>query len=697
MPFDLDAAIAEGGGPKKSSRFDLDAAIANPSEKQSAVKAVKDTALGAVQGINDVFNTGAQALQPVADVIDYGVKRLTGGTVSGLLHDSLGMSKTANDAVKAQQAGYEAETGNTTAAAGGRLIGNVAATAPLSGLRVASESARVPMVLQRVINGGAQGGAGAMALSSSNQDAGVGTQTGLGAALGAALNVAVPPAVRVLANAGRRGVDAITGRAQQAAQGVRDQASRVIGDALERAGVGTDELGANASVLRRDIERAIAAGDTIDSRALERRAAYHAVGAEPRLGTITRDPLQFAREQTLKGLEVGEPIARTEAANNGRFIQLLNERGAQQAPGEHQAGMAMVNRLQGHLDSGEAEISRLYQSARDANGRLAEIDPAAFATRAGDLLDQNLSNAFVPANVRNMMNDFATGKVPLNVHTAEQFKTIVGRAQRTTQDGNERFALGLVRQALDEAPLLVDSPAAQNVGENLLASNLPAEIRPPLGQEAVDAFNQARAAHRNLRQTVESSRALQDIENGMEPDRFFKRHILDADVAQVQRTVDLLRQDPQTLAAVKNQVVDYLKRQALNGASDEIGRFSQAAYNKALNQMSNGGRLNILFSPQELRQLRLLGRVSSYEQAAPIGAVVNNSGTSSRLFDLMQRSMRLPWVREAVVEPVENWQRSGEVGRAVRASPVVRGRQSQQPVPSSPLGAALLSGINRER
>jgi len=687
--FDRDALFADlPAAPVTKPKLNL-ASLFEPEQPKplSGGNAFVDTAAGIVQGLNDLPNSAAQALQPVADAIDWAGKKAFGVSINDGFK-KLGGAGSANEAVQNQHAAYSAITGNSTAAAGGRLVGNVASTLPIGGINPVTPSTLVPQFLARAGNGAIQGGLGGIALSSANPETGVGTQTAIGATVGSLLNTILPP---VLSGGGKL-LMRVAGSGDDAAA----TASGQIDDALQRAGISLDDLGNQASPFRKEIEASIRAGDTLDGRALERKAAYLAAGAKPRLGTITRDPLQFAREHSLKGLESGQPIADSVAFNNQRFINVLNEHGANLAPGEYQAGEAVIRPLKSFLDRSQGEISSLYGAARDSTGRYADIDPAAFANMTGDLLDQNMSNAFVPAEIRNMVNDFATGKIPLNVNTAEQFKTIIGRAQRSTQDGNTKFAIGLIRQALDEAPLLTGPQVAGAVDGALPAGSLPAIQGGSLGDEAITAFNKARAANAALRGQVEDVAALKAIEDAAEPDKFFRKYILNSDINQLRKTMALVGDDPEAVTVIKNQVISHLKQKATNGAADEVAQFSQAGYNKALGELERGGRLDVLFSPAELKKLRLLGRVSSYEQVAPAGAVVNHSGTATRTMDMLQKTGQLPYIRNLLVDPVRSWTQGSQANQAVRAMPT---RQIVRPAasgPVSPISAAIMSSLQRE-
>jgi hypothetical protein len=198
-----------------------------------------------------------------------------------------------------------------------------------------------------------------------------------------------------------------------------------------------------------------------------------------------------------------------------------------------------------------------------------------------------------------------------------------------------RTALGLVRQALDETPLLGQGGAAPAFGGNQmtapggLAGAAPAAN---LGQDAIDAFARARAANRTWMQTVENTPALAAVRNGMEPDKFVQQFIVGngngASVMSVAQMKNQIKGSPEAMDAVRQQIAAYLKQKALGGAADEVGNFSQSNYNAALKAIGER-KLNLFFQPDEVNQLKAIGRVASYEQFQPTGSAVNNSNTAS--------------------------------------------------------------------
>ena len=416
-----------------------------------------------------------------------------------------------------------------------------------------------------------------------------------------------------------------------------------IENALRDSGIRLSELPINVrNSIRQDVTAALRTDGVLSPDAVRRLADYRLTGTTPTAASLTLDPAMVTQQKNLAKLGINskdraaQALGRVENSNNRQLITGLNELGAARAPGAFAAGQSALDDLQGYASQQQRNINELYGMAKDSQGRAASLDPAAFSQAANNLLDHNLRGAFVPDNIRTMMNDFATGRVPLNIHSAEQFKTIIGNAQRGSTDGNVRAALGHIREALDNTPLLADAitPAQVNGGFQLkTVGGVSSERRSNIGQETLDAFNRARSANRQFMQEVESNPALAAAMDGIAPDKFFQRHVLNGDVRDLNA---MLRVAPGSLPTIKSEVVGYLKTKALSGAADEVGNFSQAAFNKALNGIGDQ-KLSMLFNREELAQLRAIGRVASYEQFQPKGAAVNNSNTTSALFGLLDR------------------------------------------------------------
>lgn len=476
------------------------------------------------------------------------------------------------------------------------------------------------------------------------------------AVAGLAGGLAAPTAVGGLKTLGQKAGNFVANRV--APQMVERNVENTINLTLKRQGIDWAGIDARTkAAVRNDVKQALNTGAELDGNALRRLIDYRRVGATPTVGGLTLDPVQITREKNLSKIGANssdsslQQLAQVENRNNSAFINNLNDTGAAQAQDPLTTGETLIGALNSYADRQRQNIGSLYGAARDSAGRSAELDGFAFTQRANQLLQENLAGK-LPPQIEDVLNNIASGKVPLTVDHAEQIKTALGRIQRSTSDGNERYAMGLIRQALDDAPLR-GSPQV-NPG-NLPA--VPGTVPPSMGaagQESIDAFNQARAANRQFMQTVESTPALDAAMNGAAPDKFLSQFVTGtggrANVRDVEAMAGILRtgrvnpenlpataaqiralpqaEGAQAMVAVKNAIADHLKQKALGGAADEVGNFSQSAYNKALRDIGER-KLALFFSPDEIAQLQAVGRVSSYSQFQPRGSAVNNSNSGA--------------------------------------------------------------------
>lgn len=436
---------------------------------------------------------------------------------------------------------------------------------------------------------------------------------------------------------------------------------------LERNGINAQDVPEYAMrQLRNQVGDAMNRGN-LSTEAGARLLDFNTVrGTQPTRGSLTLDPVEITKERNLSkmGANMDDPalhvLPRIEQQNNRALIENVNGLGAANAPDAYATGRQVIGTVQRGIDAEQAGINSLYQRARDSQGRSLPLEGGTFTRRASELLDQGNVGSFLPPDVVKRLNDIALGKYPLTVDAAEQLKTSIGRLQRNSSDGNTRHALGLVRQALDETPL--QQSARANPG-NLPAINgsVPASEN-VLGNEAIDAFNQARAANRSLMGRVQSSPALEAVYNGVEPDQFVKRFIVGggANVADVQGLRAAIQSDPQAMSAVRANMADWLKRQATGGAADEVANFSAANYRKALDSIGER-KLSMFFSPEEITQLRAIGRVASYTSFQPKGSAVNNSNSGAlalgKGIDMLSAfASRIPFGNAAISGPIKNIQ-----------------------------------------
>lgn len=572
----------------------------------------RQVGLAARYGIEGLSQAAEVVTEPVRKLVTDPVMRAVGapegkplGQMAAGAADALGLPKPMNE--------MERVVGDAS-----RFVAGGAGMAGAAG-RVAQATS--PGVLQRTAamlasNPGTQlvGAAGSGAGVGVAKEAGGNEWMQLAAGLAGGLGVSG------MVQAARSGVTSASALLPVRAQKMEQQIEQTLG----QSGIGwSDVPEAIRQGMRSEVEKALRSGESLDAGALSRLLEFKQVGATPTRGTLSLDPVQITREQNLARMGANATdtglhgLARVQNENNRALIESLNRLGAGQADDGFATGERMMGALQRGLDTEKGGVNALYGQARDSSGRSFELDGHAFTTQASRLLDDNLLGQALPPSVSQHLNRIAAGEVPFNVDYAEQLKTVMGKLQRASSDGQARMALGMVRQALDDTPVL---------GLNRAGAEL--------GEQALEAFNRARLANREMMQRVERIPGLKAVYDGTaSPDNFIQQFVLSrsAKTADTGRLAfELRRTDPQAYEAVRGSIAQHLKTAAIGAAADETGKFSSNGYNRAMLALGQR-KLAQFFSKEEVAQLRAVGKVAQYTTVQPAGSAINNSNSGAML------------------------------------------------------------------
>jgi hypothetical protein len=291
---------------------------------------------------------------------------------------------------------------------------------------------------------------------------------------------------------------------------------------------------------------------------------------------------------------------------NGKLIENMNAIRDTAAPDVYgtnhiENAETVINAYKSLDDARTADISAKYKALRDAAGGDFPIDGKQFATNAEKLLGKELKTDFLPPAIAKQLDRYKNGETM----TYEQFEAMrtnlaseMRKAERSG-DGNAKAAASIVRTALEDLPLS---------GE--------AEKLKPLA-------NEARSAAKARFDMLKKDPAYDAAVNDAAPDKFINKYIIGGNKRDLQALVDQLGKGSEGHQAVSAAVVNWLKSKA--GVIDNNGNFSQAGYNKALQQLDP--KLLELVDGQTAEQLRALGNVARYTQAQPRGSYVNQSNT----------------------------------------------------------------------
>ena len=514
----------------------------------------------------------------------------------------------------------------------------------------ASSAAR-PVLTQIAANPGLQtasaagaGGAGGYVKETGGND---GSQLVAALAGGLAAPAAVSAASRLpraAANAVRSGVEAFApGLTKQPVTNI----DILIQNAIQPSGLNLSQIPQGIMHgLRQDVATASQTGQ-LSPDAVRRLVDYRLVGAAPNRGNLTLNPNEITREKNLEKIGANsndaalQSLAMRVNGNNNALIEGLNGLGAGTKQDAISAASQVTDDITRQNNYAKWVIDNMYGAARNAEGRSAALDPSVFTNRANNLLDEALLGGKLPSDVRNLLNKTATGEMPLTVDVSEQFKTRIAALQRSSNDPAERMALGQVRQALEDTPLMGSE-----------------------GKQAIDAFNAARRANKGWMDVVDRTPALQAVRDGVEPDKFVNQFIIgngnNASVMSVAQLKNLVRDSPESMSAIRGQIASFIKDKATSGAADEVGKVSQSGLNKAIESIGER-KLAMFFSPEEVARFRALGRVASYEQVQPAGSAVNNSNTSGATIGTMLDKLsrmpllgKIPMGNQILSQPIQN-------------------------------------------
>lgn len=499
-------------------------------------------------------------------------------------------------------------------------------------------------------------------------------QTGGGALVGAVAPVALEGLVRGAAAA----VNAIAAGARGLRSTVSGQTSagtiqQTLQAELQKAGVDWQALPVgmrNSLVIQ--VQNSLKAGGELDPQAVSRLADFYKINIQPTQGQVTRDPLQFAREQNYSKLEPGRPLAERLNEQNRQLITTLDDaRGDLGAsPDNYTAGQAVISNLQGVDAKRKAAVDTAYAAARNSAGIEADVPLQPVAQRLGQVIE-DFGDDKIPAAVMRRLQDFGLldGKQTrvFNIREAEKLKTLISNNIDNPQSPSGA-ALTKLRASVDDAIYSLSDDA---------------------GGQTAAAFSQARTQAAQRFRTLDRTPGLANA-TGREtvaPEKFLDRFVLRGDVEGV---ANLMRQlPPNSRAEARAAVLDFLRSKAVTGV-DDTAKFSQAGLNRAL--MTIGPRkLEIIFAGDRatLDQLRRLGRVGAYIQSPPVASGVNYSNTATTGADFLDQVSRLPVLGLL-----------GRPGDLVRAYDVSNALSRVAPVQSRPAllpsdwvdGGALLSG-----
>ena len=323
-------------------------------------------------------------------------------------------------------------------------------------------------------------------------------------------------------------------------------------------------------------------------------------------GQATRSPQLFSEEMNSRGKN--SQLANRYNEQNKQLVENIDAIKEKASPNVYgtnvvENGQSLID---AYLDIDKARLANIdakYQALRDAAGGQFPIDGVAFADNALNSLKKNLKTEFLPDSIMRQVNAFKRGE-PMTFEQFEAMRTNLAAEMRKADragDGNAEFALGKVREALEDLPL---------AGET---------------KELKVLADEARAAAKERFDTLGSDKAYKAAINGkVAPDDFIQKFVVNGKKNDIDTMVSHLGADSQAREVMAAGIVNWLKSKA-GISADGQGAFSQKGFNKALESI-DPKILNIV-GPEVNQQLKALGNTARNIQERPVGGYVNESNT----------------------------------------------------------------------
>lgn len=465
---------------------------------------------------------------------------------------------------------------------------------------------------------------------------------------------------------------------------------------FERSGGDYSKIPERArQALRDELRGALQAGKELDADAVRRFADFQMTGLTPTRGMVTLDPVQITRERNLAkmGVNSGDSqlpeLARIDNQNNARLIQLLNEQGATRGDALR-AGEQVTSAIQGRQAALRSAEQSAWDAAKSSPGYRQPISPKVISDINQTLGEEGLM-PFMNPTISQYMGAFQQGKQPFTPQDYRNLQSMLSR--EIARGGNEGYAAKTAARVLSESQVQpITNPGGVDFGNSVLTGDMAQRLRAmdAAPGSAIDAVNRARGATRSAYAYEDSSPLVRDALSGgnsADPANIAQKYVIGGTPNQAQMLAKEV--GPQGVPVIRDAIVAHLKEKALNRGSDEVGKFSQSAYNKALADIGEK-KLGLFFQPEEIESLKRLGRVASYTQVQPVGSAVGNSNTPAVLLgrglDLLGK---VPFIGPMAANPLNNLQVSIREGAAQNVRPGLLGPVQKEPVMRGLLNPAI--------
>ena len=465
-----------------------------------------------------------------------------------------------------------------------------------------------------------------------------------------------------------------------------------LNDALKVKGMKLSDLSDDvAKGLRADAKKALSSGKALSPDAVARKVVLDRLGIKGTRAQITGDPKLWQQEAELAKVSAGDALRDKFIADNKKLAGLLDESitaTGGKAIDQYGVSQEAMETLVGRYAKNKEFVGSAYDIARKAQGNNAVLDGASFAEEANSILKKEYASMSLPPSIKKMLKDISKNPDEFTLNQADEFIKLLNREYKTSlnmgQETSTSNAIGLVRKALKER----QAQALDGF----------------LGNDSAVAYKFARDAHGANIQLKEQIPILKDAIKGVKPDKIFTSRILNGNVDELNKTIEVLSaNNPQVVRDIKQQTLEFISKEAIK----QNGQPSPAAMKKALDGIGDR-KLAILFSPDEVRRIKDIGMAMEYLITQPNHSYVNNSNTSAGLMNYFGRFIKsagdlgqyIPVIGNNIVQPLQGAATRVGVSRATNGAASLAGKtnlpvtKTSQSIVDQLRKAGLIGGAN---
>ena len=510
------------------------------------------------------------------------------------------------------------------------------------------------------------------------------TNAAVGTVAGGALGAVLPPVIRGVIQGAHQGAQSIgnaVGSAwrsftQAVSPNIVSNINSKVQITLQNSGIDFAKLpdAVKASVLD-DAAQQFTLTGKLDPQMLLRKADIEAVGGA---GTatraqVTRDPYDWTAAQNAQKTEVNIPaVGRNEQttltsryqqqnANTKKYAEALQNQmaaaNAERAGTAFDASTQTIEAIKSKDAAAKVAVDNLYKTFRDMGKGDVSVPDTQIAQTLGKIVDE-IGVENIPPAVLSRLKEFGflSGERTklLTVTEADKLGRLIGN--NNPGHGTAGLVSTQLKRAVDNA--ILDIPEIE-ASKALMA-----------------ARSQAKARFADQEAGLAVERAIADVA----PDRFFQQNIINGNVRDINSLKGQLVKTPdgeQAWNSLREHVVKWINEKATIGD----GVFNGKRMENAIKELGEN-KLNALFSPAEISQIKTLLRGSKAMTTEPAFSAPNRSNTTPSMIGAALRfGNRIPVsnvISAPISKEVESTIQQELLAKALQSGGLTAGRDAAQ-------------------